>query len=136
MRRLLLSLGVAMLSACASLRPIVPEVFYRIGAAYLPDSVCAELATALVAQANLARDSSYDVPLGGSRCHEILYAADGNEIWIQLRATELTVAVRNYPHPGDLEPPNASTQTLADSAIGILTDRFPEATVTRATERD
>lgn len=135
MRRLLL-LGLALLSACVTLHPIIPEIFYRIGLPSVPDSVCADLATALVSQANLARDSSYEVPMGGSRCHEILYAADGHELWIDLRSNELTLSVRNYPHPGDLEPPNASTQTLADAAVGILKREFPDATVTPATERD
>jgi hypothetical protein len=123
-------------AACAALRPVIPEIFYRISSVPAPDTVCGSLAVDLVAQQNLARDTSYEVRLGGSRCHEILYATDGNEIWIQLRADELTIAVRYYPHPGDLEDPVGSTQTLADAAVDWARQAYPDAVVTRGQERE
>jgi hypothetical protein len=126
---------VALVSACESLRPNIPEVLYRIGLASAADTTCADLATSLLSQGNLVRDSSYEVPFGGSRCHEILYAADGNEIWVELRSNELTIAVRFFPRPGELDPPTVSTQTLADTAVGLVRERFPDAVVTRATEK-
>jgi hypothetical protein len=122
--------------ACAALRPVIPEVFYRISLATAPDTICGSLASDLVAEQNLARDSSYVVPLGGSRCHEILYAADGNELWIQLRADDLTIAVRYYPHPGDLEDPAASTHALSDAAIGAVREAYPDAVIALAQERE
>lgn len=122
------------LSACASLAPPPPEVFYRARMAGAPVSVCAELATGLVEQVGLARDSSYEVPLGGSRCHEILYAADGNEVWIELRGDELTLAVRFYPQPGDLEKPEPSTDALAGTAVGLLHEHYPDASIQRSRE--
>ncbi len=131
---LILATG-ALLSACASLRPVMPEVFYKASVASAPDSLCAELASALMSRANLARDSSFEVPLGGSRCHEILYAQDGNEIWLQLRASELTIAVRYYPNPGDLEAPTANTQSLADTTVDLLKAAHADAVVERAVER-
>lgn len=124
-----------LLSACAPLPPVLPEVFYKARIDSVPDSLCAELATALMDQANLARDSSYELPLGGSRCHEILYAQDGNEVWLQLRANQFTIAARYYPNPGDLRAPAASTQVLADAAVGLLQAAHPDAIVERATER-
>lgn len=125
----------ALLSACATLRLPLPEVFYKARVASAPDTLCAELATDLMSRANLARDSSYEVPLGGSRCHEILYAQDGNEVWLQLRADELTLAVRYYTNPGDLEPPTANTLALADTTIEFLKAAQPDAIVERAVER-
>jgi hypothetical protein len=122
------------LGACASLAPAPPEVFYRAQMAGAPDSVCAELATGLVEQVGLARDSSYEVPLGGSRCHEILYAADGNEVWIELRGDELTLAVRFYPQPGDLEKPAPNTDALAGTAVELVRQRYPQASIQRARE--
>src|ERR1700761_721446 len=82
--------GGVLLSACASLRPVLPEMFYKASVASAADTLCANLATGLMNREPLARDSSYEVPLGGSRCHEILYAQDGNEIWLQLRGNEFT----------------------------------------------
>ena len=131
---LTLASGV-LLCACASLRPVLPEVFYRASVASAADSLCAELATALMSRENLARDSSYEVSFGGSRCHEILYAQDGNEVWLQLRGNELTIAVRYYPNPGDLEEPTASTQALADDAVGLVKSAHPEVLVERGVER-
>jgi hypothetical protein len=138
----LTAIGMGLLcAACAALRPVIPEVFYRISLASAPgisapDTVCGSLAADLVAQQNVARDSSYEVPLDGSRCHEILYATDGNELWIQLRAEELTIAVRYYPHPGDLEDPTASTQALSDAAVDWVRQHYPDAVVTRGQERE
>jgi hypothetical protein len=123
-------------AACAALRPVIPEVFYRISSVSAPDTVCGSLAADLVTQQNLARDSSYEVPLDGSRCHEILYAADGNELWIQLRGDVLTIAVRYYPHPGDLEDPTGSTQALSDAAVNWVRQAYPGAVVTRGQERE
>lgn len=129
--------AVGLLCACATtLRPTIPELFYRTTLPNASDSACAQLATALMSQANLARDASYEVSLGGSRCHEILYAPDGNEVWLQLRTDELTIAVRNYPQPGDLELPNAGTQSLADSATALVKERYPDAVIQRATEKE
>ncbi|MGA8708163.1 MAG: hypothetical protein WB646_14380 [Steroidobacteraceae bacterium] len=125
----------ALLSACASLRPVLPEVFYKATVASAADTLCAELATGLMNEENLARDASYEISLGGSRCHEILYAQDGNEIWLQLRGDEFTIAVRYYPHPGDLEEPTASTQSLADAAVELLKSAHTNVLVERATER-
>jgi len=125
----------ALLSACASLRPVLPEVFYKATVASAADTLCAELATGLMNRENLARDSSYEVPFGGSRCHEILYAQDGNEIWLQLRGNDFTIAVRYYPNPGDLEVPNASSQSLADDAVELLKSAHTDALVERAVER-
>jgi hypothetical protein len=136
MQRLITALTVALLSACTSLRPAVPEIYYRVQIAAVADSICADLATAMVGQSDLARDSSHEVMLGGSRCHEILYAADGNEVWIQLRSNELTVAVRFYEHPGELSQPAANTQALADAATGIIREHYPDLVIERATERE
>jgi hypothetical protein len=137
MRRLVTVLAVGLLlPACAFLRPAIPEVYYRARFASVEDSVCGVLAESLVSQSDLARDSSHEVFLGGSRCHEILYAPDGNEIWIQLRSSELTIAVRFYQWPGELSAPGANTQALADTAIGLIRDRYPEAVIERATERE
>jgi len=128
---------VAICCGCvADHHPAIPSLFYRASLPAAPDSTCAELATALIDRVNLARDSSYEVALGGSRCHEILYAADGNEVWLQLRSDQLTIAVRNYPQPGEIELPDAGTQALADTATAIVKERFPGTAVERGTERE
>jgi hypothetical protein len=130
-------MAALLLSGCVTrLHPSIPELFYRGTLPAAPDSVCADISAALIGQANLARDSSYEVALGGSRCHEILYASDGNEVWLQLRGDELTIAVRNYPQPGDLELPSAASQALADSVITIVRDRYPGAAIQKSEEKD
>jgi hypothetical protein len=136
MQRLITAFTVAWLSGCASLRPAVPELYYRVQSTALTDSICADLATAMVGPSDLARDSSHEVMLGGSRCHEILYAADGNEVWIQLRSNELTIAVRFYERPGELSQPAANTQALADAATGFIREHYPDAVIERTTERE
>lgn len=131
-----LALGAALwLTDCASLRTPTPEVFYRAQVGTGTDALCGDLAEQLVTTAGLARDSSYEIPLQGSRCHEILYAPDGNEVWIELRNTELTLAVRYFPHPGDLEKPTANSEALADTTIGLLRARVPGVAIERAQER-
>ena len=132
----LMALAIGTLvSACASLRPVLPEVFYKASVASAADTLCAELATGLINRQNLARDSSYELSFGGSRCHEILYAQDGNEVWLQLRGGEFTIAVRYYPNPGDLEPPTASTQSLADTTVDLLKAAHMDAVVERGVEK-
>jgi hypothetical protein len=136
MQRQITALTLAWLSGCASLRPAVPEIYYRVQIAAVADSICGDLAAAMVGQSDLARDSSHEVMLGGSRCHEILYAADGNEVWIQLRSNELTVAVRFYQRPGELSQPAANTQALANAATAIIREHYPDALIEPATERE
>lgn len=137
MRRLVTALAMGLLlPACASLRPNLPEVFYRIKIPIAPESVCADLAASMVSQFGLSRDSSYEVSLGGSRCHEILYAPDGNEIWIQLRSNGLAIAVRFYEWPGELSAPSSNTQALAEAAVGYIRGRFPDAVIERGTEKE
>ncbi len=129
--------ALGLLSACArAVRPSIPELFYRTTLTSASDSACAELAVGLMSQVNLARDASYEVSLGGSRCHEILYAPDGNEVWLQLRTDELTIAVRNYPQPGELELPNSGTQSLADTVTAMVKACYPDAVIERATEKE
>jgi hypothetical protein len=115
------------ISGCRALRTEKPGIFYDATFKDVSSDICERMADVLHSELGLNPEGRNQyVP--GIRCQSWLRAADHSLVVLQLNADTLFIgALRN--RYGEFLRPDASTRTLADSAIRILTRTYPMAVV-------